>query len=166
MVTLGAATLAACGTPAPVVGASNAHVTSPSQDADAGGARRAPFDPALRASLQPLSASRPSLGHAPGRYTGSVLGNDIAKRSWEAGARSYPEGSVLAIDHTLVQPGDNGDKGPSFLMEKRASGFARFGGWRFVALDPEGQVIEDGAIESCGQCHTDAPHDFVFPDPR
>ncbi len=117
------------------------------------------FDPALRASLQTYGGGRETLGHAPGHYSFTLLANNEALGALDAGVRSYPIGSVLGIEHDKR---DNSGKGPAFFMEKRTPSGDRFGGWRFIAVDPEGNVLDQGALEACGACHRDAPNDYVF----
>lgn len=136
-------------------GGGGAGTTTPADAAP----ERPRFDPALRASLQTYGGGRETLGHAPGQYNYTLLANSEALGALDAGVRSYPIGSVLGVEHE--RRGD-GSKGPSFFMEKRAPSGDRFGGWRFIAVDPDGKVLDQGALEACGGCHRDAPNDYVF----
>lgn len=151
---------AACSAGREVVGVSTAHGgRGDAQAADAGAARPL-FDPGVRASLAAFGRGDETAGHAPGFYSFELFANEAARAALDAGARTFPIGSVLGVDHTKRH---GGGKGPSFFMEKRTVSGDRFGGWRFVAVDSEGRVVDQGALESCGFCHRDAPNDYVFP---
>jgi len=124
------------------------------------GAEAPPFDPQVRASLVPFGKGEETSGHAPGLYDFALFANEAARVTMAGGARSFPLGSVLGIEH---QRRDGSGKGPSFFMEKRSASGDRFGGWRFVAVDTQGRVVDQGQLEACGHCHRDAPNDYVFP---
>lgn len=124
------------------------------------GAEAPLFDPQLRASLVQFGKGDETSGHAPGLYDFSLFANESARATLASGARSFPLGSVLGVDH---QRRDGSGKGPSFFMEKRSASGDRFGGWRFVAVDGQGRVVDQGQLEACGHCHRDAPTDYVFP---
>lgn len=143
------------------VGVSTAHGgTSGGAAADAS-APRPLFDPAVRASLVAFGKGDETTGHAPGAYDFTLVGNDAARAAMDTGARTFPIGSVLGIDHQ--RRNEANQKGPSYFMEKRSSSGDRFGGWRFIATDSEGRVVDEGQLEACGYCHRDAPTDYVFP---
>lgn len=156
----------ACGPRLDGVGVSTAHGGSGAHPTEDAGPARPLFDPAVRASLQPFGRGDETTGHAPGFYSFELFANDLARATLDgkgaaptdAGTRSFPVGSVLGIDHQR-----QGAKGPSFFMEKRGVSGERFGGWRFIAVDAEGRVVDQGALESCGYCHRDAANDYVFP---
>lgn len=158
--------LVACGPRLDGVGVSTAHGGGAARETEDAGLPRPLFDPAVRASLQMFGRGDETTGHAPGLYSFELFANESARAVLEArsgvasaaGARSFPVGSVLGVDHQRER-----NKGPSFFMEKRGVSGDRFGGWRFIAVDTQGRVVDQGALESCGYCHRDAPNDYVFP---
>lgn len=127
--------------------------------ADAGPART-PFDPRVRASLSAFGKGDETSGHAPGVYDFTLFANDLARTAIDTGTRPFPAGSVLGVEH---QRRATNTKGPSYFMEKRGVSGDRFGGWRFIATDSDGGVVDQGQLEACGYCHRDAPTDYVFP---
>ncbi len=157
-VVAGAALAAACGARLDGVGVSTAQGGSAARAPEDAGTQRALFDPNVRASLTAFGRGDATTGHAPGFYSFELFANEAARAALDTGARVFPVGSVLGIDHQ-----HEGRKGPSFFMEKRSVSGDRFGGWRFVAVDGEGHMVDQGQLESCGYCHRDAPVDYVFP---
>jgi hypothetical protein len=105
----------------------------------------------------------PSRGHAGGRWTAEVYADTPASAALlraEGGASVVPAGTKFTEEH--FERGDAG-AGPIFLMEKRPPGFdPRNGDWRYAAVSSRGELVNDGPIESCAACHSDAPGDHLF----
>jgi hypothetical protein len=117
--------------------------------------------PGFRQSLTRVNAARfVSRGHAGGRWDVDVYANDAGVEALRTERGAVAPGAVFVEEH--FERGDGG-AGPIFLMEKRAPGFdAAHGDWRYVAVGSRGELVREGAVESCAACHGDALHDHVF----
>lgn len=111
-----------------------------------------------------------SQGHAAGRWEVDVWANEPAAKALAARAREVPSGAIVVQEHH--ERGAEGDAsaesekpdGPIMVMEKRSAGFSSdHGDWRFAVVGSQGQLVRDGAIETCAGCHDDAPMDGLFP---
>ncbi len=102
-----------------------------------------------------------SNGHATGRWDVDVLANDAAKEPLASGHGDVPVGAKIIEVH--YERAGAGGRGPLMMMEKREKGFdSDHGDWRYVVVASTGELVKDGAIESCAGCHDDAPHDHLF----
>jgi hypothetical protein len=103
--------------------------------------------------MQRMSDRSSSRGHA-GRFDGVVWANDEARAAWDA-AGDIPDGATFVEE--LVDRAARGDRPAGLLvMEKRS------GAWRFAAMGPDGETVNDARVAPCAGCHRDAPRDFVF----
>jgi hypothetical protein len=108
-----------------------------------------------------LSAYRVAIARAPSQHLaadheGETLANDSATAYPDLGpARLLPAGAVLV--QRLYATGSNVPE-VVLAMEKQPGDAA----WEFLVLDASGLVTERGALETCGRCHAEAPHDSVF----
>lgn len=138
-----------------------------SRESQDGGARDAaaalPAD--YRTSFTKLNRSRfVSSGHASGRWDVDVFANEAAQKAIAARSRDVPVGAMVIQEHFEKSTGSGGAAGPVMLMEKRAKGFSpEHGDWRYAIVGSAGQLVKDGAVESCSGCHDDAPMDGFFP---
>ena len=115
----------------------------------------------FRQSLTKVNATRfVSRGHAGGRWDVDVYADDAGVDALRTERGTVAPGAVFIEEH--FERGDGG-AGPIFLMEKRSPGFdPAHGDWRYVAVGSRGELVREGAVESCAACHGDAPHDHVF----
>lgn len=115
-----------------------------------------------RTAFKKLNAERvASRGHAPGRWEIDVYANEGAVQALAARAREAPVGATVVVEH--YERADR-SAGPVMLMEKRPPATAPgHGDWRWVVVGSQGQLVQDGVIESCAGCHDDAPMDGLFP---
>lgn len=148
------------------IGSSNAPAggASGALGADAGlegGFGVSPVPGDFRTSMTRVSAARfVSQGHAGGRWEADVYANRAGAEALAADRGPVPTGALFIEEH--FERGDAG-AGPIMLMEKRAPGYdAAHGDWRYVAVGARGAVVKDGAVESCAECHGEAPRDHVF----
>lgn len=117
----------------------------------------APTD--FRARLSRITGRFPSRGHAE-KYDAIVWG-DSAAGAADAGTDAgsdFAEGTMFVEETTARGVADGGASG-LLMMEKRA------GAWRFAAVSPEGEIVSDSRVAPCGECHREAPHDYVFRTP-
>ncbi|HEX7663096.1 MAG TPA: cytochrome P460 family protein [Polyangiaceae bacterium] len=163
---------AACGgaqTGGPV-GVSNAgEAHTPSAPKTATPAQRSNAIPSdYKTSMQQIGSGRfVSRGHAAGRFDVELYANDLGKSGYGTASGEFQVGARFVTAHfervNGVGPADEAP-GPLFMMEKMAKGYdAAHGDWRYVALSSQGELVQDGKIESCAGCHDDAGHDHVFP---
>jgi hypothetical protein len=126
-----------------------------------GGVGVSPIPSDFRTSLTRVSAARfSSQGHAGGRWDVDVYANRAGAEALGGDHAPAPTGALLVEEH--FEKGDAGP-GPIMLMEKEAPGYdAPHGDWRYVVVGARGAVVKDGAVESCAECHGDAPRDHVF----
>jgi hypothetical protein len=125
--------------------------------ADGGAPGVSPVPQDFRARMVRATDRFLSRGHAE-RFDGVVWTNDVARVAWDQ-AGDMPEGSLL-VEEAIERGGREarGDRAAGLLvMEKKPAG------WRFVAIDPKGNVVDDAArTAACAACHRDAPRDWVF----
>lgn len=126
-----------------------------------GGVGPSPVPSDFRTSMTRENAARfVSQGHAGGRWDADVYANRIGAEALAANRGPVPTGALFVEEH--FERGDAG-AGPMMLMEKRAPGYdPAHGDWRYVAIGARGAVVKDGAVESCAECHGDAPRDHLF----
>ncbi len=100
-----------------------------------------------------------SQGHAD-RFDAVVWANDAARAARDGleGRGDFADGSQL-VEEALGRAAADGGAVGLLVMEKRE------GTWRFVAMGPDGEVVDDARVAACAACHRDAPRDFVFPTP-
>jgi hypothetical protein len=107
----------------------------------------------------------------------AILGNDVAISAYRQGARSFPDGTViarLAWSHESSEENDRAfGRKQSFVaghpkngvqfMVKDATKFASTGGWLYAQFD-DGKPLRDAAqLHSCFHCHQAAiERDYVF----
>ncbi|MBX3231894.1 MAG: cytochrome P460 family protein [Labilithrix sp.] len=104
-----------------------------------------------------------STGHASGRWEVDVWANELAQKALAARSREVPVGAIVVQEH-FERSSPERTPGPVMVMEKRAPGFAKeHGDWRWAVVGSQGQLVQDGVIESCAGCHDDAPMDGLFP---
>lgn len=131
----------------------------------------AALPPGYRESFTKVNKARfVSQGHAAGRWEVDVWANELAAKALAARAREVPPGAIVVQEHHERGVGPDGsaeaDKpdGPIMVMEKKPAGFSSdHGDWRFAVVGSQGQLVRDGAIETCAGCHDDAPMDGLFP---
>jgi hypothetical protein len=110
----------------------------------------------FRTRFAVLHAPFRSEGHGGG-WDAAIFGDDAAKAAWEA-REPLPIGARLVMEHAA--PG--GDKGPIFLLERRAEGL------RWLVLAADGSLVADGdgregtSTHPCARCHDGAPAGSVF----
>ncbi|MEO8798626.1 MAG: cytochrome P460 family protein [Polyangiaceae bacterium] len=162
----------ACGPahPSAPVGVSNAgEAFTPSPTASAPPAQRSDAIPSdyKKTMLQIGSGRFVSRGHAAGRFDVELYANDAGRSAYGSASGEFPVGARFVTAHferaNGVAPSDEAP-GPLFMMEKMAKGYdPAHGDWRYVALSSQGELVQDGKIESCVGCHDDAGHDHIFP---
>ena len=104
-----------------------------------------------------------SKGHAAGRWDVDVYVSSAGKDAFGLERGDFPVGTQIIEEHFERARTGAEATGPVMMMEKRARGFdPEHGDWRFVVVGAGGDVVKDGAIESCRGCHDDAPRDHVF----
>ena len=107
----------------------------------------------------------------------AVLGNGAAIDAYRAGARSFPDGTVIARLAWSYESSEENNKSfgrkQSFVagrpkngvqfMVKDATKYASTGGWLYAQFD-DGKPLGDAAqIQSCFQCHRAVEdRDYVF----
>jgi hypothetical protein len=147
------------------IGASSAPAGGgPTPGGDAGtegGVGVNPIPSDFRTSLTRVGAARfSSQGHAGGRWDVDVYANRAGAEALGGDHTPAPTGALFVEEH--FEKGDAG-AGPIMLMEKEAPGYdAAHGDWRYVVVGARGGVVKDGPVESCAECHGDAPRDHVF----
>lgn len=104
-----------------------------------------------------------SVGHASGRFSAEVYGNELALAIFkqpQGSTTPFPVGSVLVMTHeerrSEVAEGGTAT-GPTFRMQKTDAG------WRYATVSKTGALLAEGTPEHCVACHEDAPRDHVFP---
>lgn len=103
-----------------------------------------------------------SQGHASGRWDVDVWANELAQKALAERSKEVPVGAVVVAEH--VEKAGAGGPGPTMVMEKKPKGYAPdHGDWRYAVVGSSGQLVKEGAIESCTGCHDDAPMDALFP---
>jgi hypothetical protein len=103
-----------------------------------------------------------SQGHATGRWEVDIYANEAAQKALAEKSHAVPIGAIVVEEH-FERSGDRG-KGPVMVMEKRSPGFSKdHGDWRWAVVGSQGQLVQDGTIDSCAGCHDDAPMDGLFP---
>ena len=110
----------------------------------------------FRKTLAKLTDRQVSEGHAE-RFDAIVWANEPAKGAWDAGT-AMPDGAML-VEEAIERPGrtDRADKPAGlFVMKKDA------GSWSFIAVSPDGEVVDDARVAPCKACHALAPVDYVF----
>ena len=103
------------------------------------------------------------------RYVFTYL-NKTAEPAGLNGKFPFPPGAVLAKESFENQGGKPGEKGPLFIMEKRAKGYdAQNADWHYAMVDPSGAVTMSGngkqgsPTQFCAACHQSAKaNDYVF----
>jgi hypothetical protein len=96
-----------------------------------------------------------SAGHLFGRYEGDIRVNDAGKDAYSALApgSKLPVGAKVA----LLLAGTDGAPGPTFAMEKEATG------WAYVETDARGAMLRRGRLSPCVECHAHvADQDELF----
>ena len=102
-----------------------------------------------------------SQGHGFTRWEVDVYANEAAQKALASRSREVPPGAVVVEEHF-----EKTDKaaGPVMVMEKKEKGYAsEHGDWRWATVGSQGQLVNDGVVESCAGCHDDAPMDGLFP---
>ncbi len=148
----------------PAIGSSTAPVGGATVSADGGVVSGPPLSPLpsdFRTSMTHVTAARfLSKGHAGGRWDAEVYADPAGAEALHAEKWPVAAGTRFVEEH--FERSDGG-AGPLMMMEKRPPGFdPAHGDWRYVAVGTRGEVVKDGAIESCAGCHGEAPGDHVF----
>ena len=150
------------------VGVSNVGATSSAPIPDAGSdapKEAAPIAPDFRATFTKVNRTRfVSRGHLQDRFLVDIFVNTLGRDAYLAASGDVPVGTVLVKEHFERSNGGGGER-PSglFVMSKRDAGYdAANGDWRWTVIGARGEILKDGKIESCIQCHADAPHDRIF----
>jgi hypothetical protein len=102
-----------------------------------------------------------SKGHAWERWEVDIYANEAAQKALASRSREVPPGAVVVEEHF-----EKTDKaaGPVMVMEKKEKGYSSdHGDWRWATVGSQGQLVNDGVVESCAGCHDDAPMDGLFP---
>ncbi len=162
--------LAACKAAGPgeAVGVSangGAAAASSARNADARGAPDAAVLPKGYATTFRKLIAEPvvSEGHGVGRFVVTVYASDVAATAYDKGRAPYPVGAIFVAEHAERASTAARGRGPTFMMERLADGDAGAGGWRYTAIDGDGNVAPAEAVTMCTACHVDAPRDSVFP---
>ncbi|GAC1300655.1 MAG: hypothetical protein NVSMB1_26830 [Polyangiales bacterium] len=123
-------------------------------------ARRWSSFSAVRDWTQANARRFPSAGHLFEAFDADVFVNDVASKGYASLAPGsvFPTGSVIAKVHvTRETNGDSAKPGPIFAMEKHD------GGWSFLEIDAQGQMLREGRLEPCVACHAQvATQDELF----
>ncbi len=94
-----------------------------------------------------------SEGHAE-RFDAVIWANEGGRAAWASGS-DMPAGAVFVEE--LIDRDRRGDRPAGLLvMEKNAAT------WRFTAVGPSGDAVNDARAAPCAACHRDAPRDGVF----
>jgi hypothetical protein len=153
------------------VGVSNAGSTTsdaPTRDAGADAPSvPSPLAADFRATFTKVNRTRfISRGHLMNRFAVDIFVNPLGQEAYLAAGGNVPVGTVLVKEHFERTSGGVGSgERPTglFVMTKREAGYdAPHGDWRWTVIGAHGEVLQDGKIESCNQCHADAPHDRIF----
>ena len=105
----------------------------------------------------------------------NVYANDEARGMLSASAGNpMPVGAKIAKDSISIVESGGTARGPLFMMEKMAPGFApEFGDWRYTMIMPNGKLFGttrgsgSSAVKFCGECHAQAAAlDYLFPLPE
>lgn len=96
-----------------------------------------------------------SRGHGGGHYTVEVRVTPAALPAYRAlvPGRTLPVGTEIAAFHRSV---DGGAPGSTYVMQKRAEG------WAFFATDAAGRVLVGEGVRLCAGCHAEARADSLF----
>jgi hypothetical protein len=121
---------------------------------DGGTPRPSPVPADFRATMARVGERRLSRGHAE-RFDAIVWANEAARSGLDAATGALPEGAVLVEE--AIERTPQGDQAAGLLVMIK-----RDGAWRFTAVGPDGEVVDDARGASCAACHRDAPRDFVF----
>lgn len=126
---------------------------------DAAGAL--PADYRAFGKLRPRFVSR---GHVFDRWEVDLYANEAAREAIRTRSRAVPPGAIVVAEH--FERSEGRPPGPILVMEKKAPGFAKeHGDFRWAIIGSQGQLVQDGVIESCAGCHDDSPMDGFFPLP-
>jgi hypothetical protein len=96
-----------------------------------------------------------SNGHLFGRYEADIRVNDTGKDAYSklAPGSRLPVGTKIAVPLATA----DGTPGPTFAMEKEASG------WAYVETDARGALLRRGRLSPCVECHAHvADQDELF----
>jgi hypothetical protein len=127
-------------------------VHASSGDGGPGAASPVPVD--FRATYTKLGDRFLSDGHAK-RYQAVLWLNAAARTAWGALPAPMPEGAVVVEEAIDTERG--GDRAAGlWIMQKAADG------WKFLAVGPAGEVVSDGRVAPCAECHRQAPHEDLF----
>ena len=149
------------------VGVSSAGARSGAAAADAAAsdapAVSSPLAPDFRATFTKVNRARfISRGHLQDRFAVDIFVNTVGRDAYVAAGGDVPVGTVLVKEHFERNVGGERPSG-LFVMTKREAGYdVANGDWRWTVIGVRGEVVKDGKIESCIQCHADAPHDRIF----
>jgi hypothetical protein len=109
----------------------------------------------FREHMAKVSERRLSRGHAE-RFDGIVWANDVALAASNAATGALPDGAAFVEE--AIERTPQGDRAAGLLIMTKSEG-----AWRFAAVGPEGEVVDDTRGAACAACHRDAPRDFVYP---
>ena len=115
-----------------------------------------PVPPDFRVRLSRISDRFLSEGHGS-EFDAMLWANETARAGGNGG--DFAEGAMLVEELFARGAPDGGGTAGLLVLEKRAEG------WRFAAVGPDGDAVNDARVEPCAACHRDAPRDFVFAVP-
>jgi hypothetical protein len=128
-------------------------VPSSSATVDGGAYKPSPVPADFRAHMARVVDRQVSRGHGE-KLDGIGWVDETARAGWDAGG-ALGDGSTLVEE--LIEKAAKGDHGAGLLlMEKRE------GAWRFTAIGPDGDTVDDARTAPCKTCHDGAPRDDVF----
>jgi hypothetical protein len=110
----------------------------------------------FRVRLTPIRGRFLSEGHGS-QFEAVLWANDAARAGAPGG--DFAEGAMLVEELLARGAPDGGGAEGLLVLEKHAEG------WRFAAVGPDGDTVNDARVEPCKTCHREAPRDFVFPMP-
>ena len=164
-----ASVLAACAGGAPMVGSSSNGIRDKgdggaSTSSDGGFARSASIPADFRETMTKLNHARfVSTGHAAGRFDVDVYANDAGASVFTSDHADVPIGARFVEEHFERAGATAGKTAAIMMIEKRDPTFdPPHGNWSYVVLGSSGELVKEGALESCAGCHGDAPHDHLF----
>jgi hypothetical protein len=163
--------LAAC-TPKndmPLVGVSNvsSHDLQSAAPSASASPTPSPLATNFRATFVKVNRQRfASRGHSNERFDVDIFVNPEGQEAYNASTGDVPVGTTLVKEQfeRNASGSATGERPASIMvMTKREAGYdPAHGDWRWTALNSRGEVVADGKLDRCTQCHKDAPHDYIF----
>jgi hypothetical protein len=114
---------------------------------DAGAIEASPVGDDFRSTMTQLGDRFLSQGHAE-RFDGIVWANAAAAKHWDAPGE-MPVGALL-VEETIVREGRADRPEGLLVMEKRD------GGWHFVVVTADRDVVSGARLAPCEACHSEA----------